>query len=141
MAISFSGLTYTGFFKMLIMKKYIFIPLAALALYSCDSQTYQDIEADVIPPPTDTIVVTTYTANVKAIIDNNCVVCHSDGGIAAFRDLTTYANVVDAVQNAGLLDRIQLQNGEPGIMPSTGRMPQGNIDIVLKWNTDGLTEQ
>ncbi|TRW22369.1 cytochrome c [Flavobacterium zepuense] len=121
------------------MKKYIYIPLAALALYSCDSNTYAEIEADV--PPVDTIAITTYQANVKAIIDNNCVSCHSDGGQASFRDLTTYAGVVDAVQNAQLLDRIQRQNGEPGQMPTTGRMPQGNINIILQWNTDGLPEQ
>jgi len=121
------------------MKKYIYIPLAVLALYSCESQTYAEIEADV--PPVDTLTVTTYAANVKAIIDNNCVSCHSEGGTASFRYLTTYDEVVDAVQNAGLLNRIQLQNGEPGQMPSTGRMPQGNIDIILQWNTDGLIEQ
>lgn len=117
------------------MKKYIFIPLAALALYSCDSHTYEQIE--------DAPVVVgnvTYNANVKAIIDNNCISCHSAGGAASFRDLTTYALVVDAVQNTNLLERIQLQNGEPSQMPATGRMPQGNIDLILQWNADGLLE-
>jgi mono/diheme cytochrome c family protein len=115
--------------------KYIYLPLAALALVSCDSNTYEDIEEEII---IDGPV--TYTANVKAIIDANCVMCHSNGGAAAFRPLTNYAEVKAAVEEAGLLNRIQLQNGEPGIMPSTGRMPQSTIDVVLQWNADGLPE-
>lgn len=117
------------------MKKYILLPLLALALLSCESHTYEDIE--------DTTVIVdtvTYNGNAKAIIDANCISCHADGGSASFRPLTTYAEVKDAVQNAGLLNRIQLQNGEDGIMPQTGRMPQGNIDIILQWDADGLLE-
>ncbi len=117
------------------MKKLIYLPMAAFALISCDSHTYDEIEEEVV---IDGPV--TYNANVKAIIDNNCVVCHNDAGQASFRPLTTYAQVKAAVQEAGLLDRIQLQNGESGVMPSTGRMPQSNIDVILQWNADGLLE-
>ncbi|RYD92370.1 MAG: cytochrome c [Sphingobacteriales bacterium] len=117
------------------MKKLIYLPLAALALYSCDSHTYDEIgEEIIIEGPV------TYNANVKSIIDNNCVMCHSQQGSASFRPLTTYSQVKAAVEEAGLLNRIQLQNGEPGVMPSTGRMPQSNIDVILEWNADGLLE-
>jgi len=117
------------------MKQLIYLPLAALALMSCDSHTYEEIgEEIIIEGPV------TYNANVKSIIDNNCVVCHSPEGSASFRPFTTYAEVKAGVEEAGLLDRIQLQNGEPGVMPSTGRMPQSNIDVILQWNADGLLE-
>ncbi|KOS08339.1 hypothetical protein AM493_12415 [Flavobacterium akiainvivens] len=116
------------------MKKLI-LPLAAVALISCDSNTYEDIEQEII---IDGPV--TYNANVKAIIDANCVMCHNSAGQASFRPLTTYAEVKAAVEQAGLLNRIQLQNGQPGIMPSTGRMPQSTIDVILEWSTDGLLE-
>ena len=65
---------------------------------------------------------------------------HTPGGNAGFRPLTTYAEVKDAVQNTDLLDRIQRQNGENGIMPSTGRMSQNNINLILQWNANGLLE-
>jgi len=117
------------------MKKYIVLTLLAVGLLSCESHTYEDIEDNTVI--TDSV---TYTANVKAIIDANCVSCHANGGSASFRPLTTYAQVKDAVENAGLLNRIQLQNGEDGLMPQTGRMPQGNIDIILQWDADGLLE-
>lgn len=117
------------------MKKLIYLPLAAIALISCDSHTYDEIEEEIIIEGP-----VTYNANVKSIVDNNCVVCHNSAGQASFRPLTTYAEVKAAVEEAGLLDRIQLQNGEPGVMPSTGRMPQSTIDVILQWNTDGLLE-
>jgi mono/diheme cytochrome c family protein len=121
---------------MATMKKYIAIVLLTAGLYSCDSHTYEDIEADT-PPITEKV---TYEANAKAIIDANCISCHSADGIVPYRPLTTYEEVKEAVLTTNLLDRIQLQNGEPGIMPQGGRMAQSNIDILLQWNTDGLLE-
>ena len=117
------------------MKKFIYIPLMALTLYSCDTHTYEDIEG-----PAVVVDSVTYTAQAKAIIDANCISCHTPGGNAGFRPLTTYAEVKDAVQNTDLLDRIQRQNGENGIMPSTGRMSQNNINLILQWNANGLLE-
>lgn len=126
------------------MKKAIAFTILLASLASCsDSDTYQDVETPPgtgTPPTTDPAVAITYTKNVKSIIDGNCISCHQTGKVAAFRPLTTYAQVKEAVQSAGLLNRIQLQNGEQGIMPQGGRMSQANIDIIKKWNTDGLKE-
>lgn len=116
-------------------KIYLGAAVLAMALYSCDSHTYEDIEQETIIEGD-----VTYDANVKSIISANCVSCHSDGNSAAFRPLNTYDEVKDAVLTAGLLDRIQMQNSEPGVMPQTGRMPQSKIDVILQWNEDGLLE-
>lgn len=115
--------------------QYILPMLSIIALASCESVTYDEIQDDTLFQGD-----VTYNANVKTIINANCVSCHSAGGTASFRPLGTYAEVVDAVQNAGLLDRIQRQNGEDGVMPQSGRMPQNNIDVIVQWNTDGLLE-
>lgn len=116
-------------------KLFLAIGLVVTALYSCDSHTYEEVEEE-------TIVVerVTYTANIKSIIDLQCTSCHAEGRTASFRPLTTYAEVKDAIENAGLLQRIQLENGEPGVMPQGGRMPQGRIDLILQWNEQGLLE-
>ncbi|MBF4471526.1 MULTISPECIES: c-type cytochrome [Flavobacterium] len=127
------------------MKKAIALTFLLAALTSCsNSDTYDDISTTPTTPttpdpgtPTTTI---TYTQNIKSIIDANCISCHSSTGAASFRPLTTYAGVKAAVQSAGLLSRIQLQNGQQGLMPQGGRMSQTNIDLILKWNTDGLKE-
>lgn len=128
------------------MKKLIALAILLITLVSCsDSDTYQDIETQPETgnpdpgTPTDP-VATTYAKNVKSIIDGNCIGCHQTGRSAGFRPLTTYAEVKAAVENAGLLNRIQLQTGQQGIMPQAGRMSQANIDVIVKWNTDGLKE-
>jgi uncharacterized membrane protein len=118
-----------------MIKRYILLPLLLVVLASCESTTYEEIQDDTIIEGN-----VTYNANVKTIIQANCISCHSTGGTASFKPLGTFAEVVDAVQNAGLLDRIQRQNGEDGLMPQSGRMPQSTIDIILEWNTDGLLE-
>ncbi len=118
------------------MKRYISILAVALALGSCDSHTYEEISEEIIIEGD-----VTYNANVKAIIDENCVVCHAPDGNASHRPLTNYMEVKDAVEMTNLLERIQMMNGEPEMMPQTGRMPQEKIDVILQWNADGLLEQ
>lgn len=124
------------------MKKTIVLTILLAAFASCsDSDTTQDIETPTNPTnPTDPTTAVTYSKNVKPIIDANCVSCHSSGGSASFRPLTTFAQVKAAIENAGLLGRIQLQSGQQGLMPQGGRMAQANIDLIVKWNTDGLKE-
>lgn len=115
------------------MKKYIYLSSIILSLYSCESTTYEELQE-----PAVIVGEVTYTANVKAIIDGNCIACHSSG--SGNRPLQTYTQVKDAVLNTDLLDRIQRQNGTPGQMPQSGRMPQDKINTILQWNTDGLLE-
>ncbi|WP_316633865.1 cytochrome c [uncultured Flavobacterium sp.] len=125
------------------MKKIIALTILLAALTSCsNSDTYQDIQTPQTGtnPGTDPTAAITYTKTVKSIIDGNCISCHSSSGSASFRPLTTYAQVKTAIETAGLLTRIQLQNGQQGLMPQGGRMSQANIDLIVKWNTDGLKE-
>ena len=126
------------------MKKTIALTILLASLASCsNSDTYQDVSTPTTTTPgtgTTTTTTISYTKNVKSIIDGNCVSCHSSGRSASFRPLTTYAEVKTAVESAGLLGRIQLQSGQQGLMPQGGRMSQVNIDLIVKWNTDGLKE-
>jgi uncharacterized membrane protein len=111
------------------------LPIVAITLIGCESNTYEDLQENIVVEGP-----VTYNEHVKSIISANCTSCHSTGGTASFRPLGTYAELKDAVQNTNLLDRIQRQNGETGIMPQTGRMPQGTIDLIVQWDTDGLLE-
>ena len=87
--------------------------------------------------------LTTYNQNVKSIINNNCVVCHAAvPKNGAPMSLVTYDQVKQAVLNRRLLTRISLENGNSSLMPNGGpRMPQATIDIIVKWEQDGLLEQ
>jgi mono/diheme cytochrome c family protein len=116
--------------------KYLFIPLILLSL-SCTNHSEDDLIIKIENP-----ILVTYEQNVKSIINNNCIICHgSTPSNGAPMSLTTYNQVKDAVLNRGLLDRISRTTGEPGLMPNGGpRLPQQTIDIVIKWNSDGLLE-
>ncbi|WP_281233086.1 cytochrome c [Flavobacterium gelatinilyticum] len=121
------------------MKKLLALSILLAVFASCgDADTYEDIEnkSEVPDPGTDPVAMT-YTKNVKPIIDANCIGCHRAG---SSRALTTYAQVKASVESGALLARIQLQTGQQGIMPQAGRMAQTNIDVIVKWNADGLKE-
>ncbi|WP_235810992.1 hypothetical protein [Aequorivita aquimaris] len=86
--------------------------------------------------------VITYEANVKFIIDNNCIVCHSNPPQnGAPKPLVFYENVKEAVENRNLIGRISSE--DPSfLMPLGGpRLPQNLIDIIIQWNEDGLIKE
>ena len=129
------GLIYIECFKMREMRNSILLFAVVIGLYSCESTTYDELQEEI---PVEGEI--TYDAQIKTIIDNNCIVCHSSGGAASFRPLTTYMEVKDAVDNTNLLQRIIRQNGESGLMPQTGRMPMNKIDLILEWAANGAPE-
>jgi uncharacterized membrane protein len=119
-------------------KKLLSFAMITILALSCTNNS----EDDLIIKET-TIETKTYANSVKSIIDAKCINCHASTPIfGAPMPLITYNQVKDAVLNRGLLNRIELPNGAPGLMPTGGpRMPQQTIDVVIKWNTDGLLEQ
>ena len=114
------------------MKK-IFLLLLIVVFASCESNTFEEISKQ----KTDAVKVTnpTYENNIKPIISNNCVGCHSVGSINQFPYLRTYNEVKDAVANGDVLCRIQGLCGN--IMPQSGKMPQQNIDLIQLWKDQG----
>lgn len=99
--------------------------------------------SDTLMDNSPTVSVATYKQNVKSIIDNNCISCHATVPLnGAPMSLVTYDQVKNAIQNRGLGNRISLNNGNSLLMPQGGpRLPQATIDIVIKWQQDGLLEQ
>ncbi|WP_228455241.1 hypothetical protein [Chryseobacterium sp. Tr-659] len=100
-----------------------------LIITACDSRTYEEIS--------DNTPITTpvnYTKDVKPIVDNNCIGCHSGN----FKPLETYDQVKNNIN--GIIDRIQRPSGDPGKMPQGGSLSAAQINIFIKWKADGLTE-
>ncbi|MCJ8155404.1 cytochrome c [Chryseobacterium sp. SSA4.19] len=111
------------------MKKFIYIVSSAVLMAACESRTYEEISDTA--PITEKI---TYNKDVKAIIETNCVACHSPGPQA----LTNYNQVKSNIDN--IIDRINRPNGDPGKMPQGGSLSPAQINIITKWKADGLTE-
>ncbi|KMQ70199.1 hypothetical protein [Chryseobacterium koreense] len=113
--------------------KIIFV-IILFSVTSCDTRTFDEISPKVVIP-----AEVTYNQNVKPLIDNNCVTCHSAVGAANFYPLTDYSLVKNAIDH--ILDRVQRPAGDPGKMPQGGSLSTTNIDILKKWKADGLHEQ
>lgn len=108
-------------------------------LIACSNDNPDTLMEDV---PSDNVGTITYRQNVKSIIDNNCTSCHgATPRNGTSLSLVTYSQVKNAIENRGLLNRISLNNGNSLLMPQGGpRLPQTTIDIVAKWQQDGLLE-
>ncbi|MCB0462332.1 MAG: hypothetical protein R2816_01040 [Flavobacteriaceae bacterium] len=118
--------------------KTLFLTLVIVGfLFSCTNASEEDL---IDTTPIEDIV--TYADDVKSIIDNNCIFCHSNPPEnGAPMPLLTYYQVKDAVENRGLISRISSED-LAFVMPFGGpRLPQNLIDTVIKWQTDGLLEE
>lgn len=103
--------------------------LATLAI-SCESRTYEEISDN--RQITETVK---YTADVKPIMDANCLSCH---GATTFKPYTNYAQVKANIDI--ILERIQRPTGDPQKMPQGSSLSQTQINTILKWKADGLQE-
>ena len=112
--------------------KFLFLVATLFFLVSCSS----DSEETMMPNNPGLV---TYEGNVKAIINNNCLGCHTDPPVngAPFA-LTTYAQV--SARANQILTAISRQSGANGAMPPSGRMSQATIDIIDQWIQDGTLE-
>ncbi|WP_260446586.1 cytochrome c [Chryseobacterium lactis] len=115
------------------MKKLTFLLSLSsmIILCSCDSRTYEDISDN---KPIELPVK--YTADIKPIIENNCIGCHAEGSF--IKPLATYEQVKNNINS--ILDRIQRPDGDPGKMPKGGSLSPAQINTFIKWKADGLTE-
>lgn len=107
------------------------------SIMSCTSVSQEDLIEPIILPN-----LVTYNDDVKPIISSNCITCHNSGpnAFGPF-PLETYDEVKDKAENGALLVRIQLPDGDPAIMPATGKMPQNLIDVIVAWAEDGYLEE
>ncbi|WP_268847361.1 c-type cytochrome [Flavobacterium aestivum] len=109
----------------------------ALSVMSCSGG--DDSPSDTTAPPTGggtTVTNPTYSANIKAIIDGNCVSCHGPGGENSDHPLQTYEQV--SARASDIKERIGKPVGDPLKMPKGGSLSQANIDLINKWIANGM---
>ena len=113
------------------MKTIKLIILAAIGTFvtSCDSNTYSEISGFTATP--------TYEANIKPIMVAQCTSCHSANGTEPGSPLENYQEVVDYAESISC--RIDGQDCD--LMPSSGRIPQVQIDMFNLWVAQGFLQQ
>ena len=124
------------------MKKIIYT-FAIIGFLGCSSDSPDDLDLEPVPviaTPTNPGTPVTYTANIKSIIDANCISCHSNPPTnGASTNLTIYQNVNSL--SATILNRINKNTGESGAMPLGGpKLSPSQITLFQQWINDGLLE-
>ena len=118
-------------------KNTISIYAILMILFGCT-----DASEDDLIDQTELPELTTYVDDVRPIIQNNCIMCHSNPPQnGAPMPLMTYENVKNAVETRDLINRISSED-LGFLMPFGGpRLPQNLIDTVIQWEADGLLEE
>jgi len=117
----------------IVIKTLISIGTLVLLFSSCTSVN----EEDLIDPPITSVL--TFQDDILPITSSVCTECHTDPPVnGAPMPLVTFENVVDAIENRGLLDRI---NNNAAPMPPSGLLPAPTRALIQQWVDDGLLEQ
>ncbi len=132
-------LTCIEYFNMKKINLLIAATLIGITIYSCDSRTYKDIEDPNIVAPTNP----TYNADVKRIIDDKCISCHSSNATDNQEPyLETYNEVKNACEAPGNINLICRIEGTAcgAIMPTSGIMPSVKINTIKNWKNQNYPE-
>ena len=112
--------------------KIVVLAISGLFLVSCESSTIQDVSVVLTNP--------TYVANVKKVIDINCIGCHSGGG--QFPDLVTYSEVKGAARLLCSLEASCGTNSGISQMPKDREpLPDATITMIKTWATNNFPEK
>jgi len=115
-------------------KTLIIMTAFVLVFASCTSDSDDDLQ-EIPTEPTEV----TYDGNIKAIMQNNCLGCHSDPPVnGAPFSLVNFSQVNS--RSGAILNAISKQSGAARAMPPSGRMPQATIDLVDQWIEEGRKE-
>jgi hypothetical protein len=115
----------------------ILLVLATGMSQSCYYDNREDIY-QFIDEPCDPSVAT-YSEDIRIIMSRSCAVggCHDSQTQQSGINLSDYAGTSFAVLNGSVIQRIELSEGTPGLMPPSGRMQQCDIDKIKTWATQG----
>ena len=113
------------------------ICLSVILFTSCTNDSLDDLTPSGTNNNTSGTI--TYNANVKSILSQQCVSCHGSVNPSGNLNISTYTTAKNNINK--IISRIDLQTGQSGIMPPSGRMAENNIQVIKDWKTQGLLEQ
>ena len=77
-----------------------------------------------------------FNADVRPIIQSNCVGCHSGSNASGGIKLENYFQIKQQVDNGKLTGSVKHESGFSP-MPPSGKMPQCQIDVINNWVNNG----
>lgn len=122
--------------------KRVLLALSAIALlFGLFTVSCRKDKGDLPKPPaggsTCDTSKNTYCAKIKSIVDANCISsgCHNSG--SANGDLTSYVGLKAKVDNGSMNMRVVVDQD----MPSSGPLPQAQIDLIDAWIKAGAPKE
>ena len=111
------------------MKNTITITLLLCICFSgCEKNVEEDHENNSVDC---SVVKAYYTENVAPILSSNCIGCHSGSTASAGLHLDSYTSVDSAIKSGNVLDRVNRNSGDNGLMPQGGqKLSNANLDIL-----------
>jgi len=98
---------------------------------------YYDVEQDLYPQDPCETQNMSFANDIKPIIDQYCVSCHSGANPSASIDLSDYPGVKAIADNGLLQEVISRPNGDPTLMPPSGKLSDCRIRKINSWVIDG----
>ena len=117
-------------FKIITLSVFFALFAASLTWQGCDKGDDPDGPECTLPNAN-----LTYNANIKSIIDQQCISCHAPGSgvVGAVGDFRTYEGMKTYLDNDKILDRVVVKKD----MPQGGGMSQAQRDSVNCWIAAG----
>jgi hypothetical protein len=116
------------------MKKSILILSMIVLISSCKKEAITEYDCSNHTP--------TYTADVKPILDGNCMGsgCHSSSRKAAGYDLSNYNGALNASGKDAFLGAIQHKTGYKKMPRFDSKLSEENIKTISCWVQNGAPE-
>jgi uncharacterized membrane protein len=127
------------FFTKLMFRASLFSMVVCLFLLptACVSDSEEELNKSAT---CDTSMVT-YNKNIKPIITNNCLGCHSTGFAEAGIELDSYEKVKQYGESGQLLGTISHANGFTPMPYELSKLSDCDIATVRNWINTGYVEQ
>lgn len=117
--------------KQFFFAAFLLLFLAAITQTACFYDNEQDLYGN--GNQCDTTALS-YSADIRPILDANCISCHAPGGEQEGSPLVTYDDVVKYTADRNIVDRT---NGTGSLMPPEGKMNDCNVSYIEAWVNAG----
>ncbi len=119
------------------MKKIPVLILTAVTLLTLSCSKTDETSTDDSTTVTPVVENPTYTTNIKPLVDNYCITCHSGASPSASLSLTNYDEVKASASSGKLVTRLK-DTANP--MPPSGVLPDETVALFEEWVNDGMPE-
>lgn len=119
-------------------KKLLLLSFCSVVLLLSVDSCRNDKEPVPITPVTCDSNPSTYSKDIKGIMDSKCVVCHKPGGSFASLPLQTYSQVKTATDSGKLVGTVKHTAGFPAMPQGGSKLSDAELALIDCWIQKGF---